>query len=66
MCELFFCPQVVIMGDGQATQNDFIVKPNVRKVRPAAGVHTVRLQRKHTTSNFEATRPAGEAHTVKL
>jgi ATP-dependent protease HslVU (ClpYQ) peptidase subunit len=25
--------QVVIMGDGQATQNDFIVKPNVRKVR---------------------------------
>jgi hypothetical protein len=23
------------MGDGQATQNDFIVKPNVRKVRLA-------------------------------
>ncbi|KAF6258404.1 nucleophile aminohydrolase [Scenedesmus sp. NREL 46B-D3] len=26
-------PEVVIIGDGQATQNDFIVKPNVRKVR---------------------------------
>ncbi|WIA33794.1 hypothetical protein OEZ86_006907 [Tetradesmus obliquus] len=25
--------EVVIMGDGQATQNDFVVKPNVRKVR---------------------------------
>ncbi len=25
--------KVVLIGDGQATQNDFIVKPNVRKVR---------------------------------
>jgi hypothetical protein len=33
--DVFCCAahQVVIMGDGQATQNDFIVKPNVRKVR---------------------------------
>jgi hypothetical protein len=27
------CAQVVIMGDGQATQGDFVVKPNVKKVR---------------------------------
>lgn len=26
------------MGDGQATQNDFVVKPNVRKVRALAGI----------------------------
>jgi hypothetical protein len=25
------CCQVVIMGDGQATQGDFVVKPNVKK-----------------------------------
>jgi hypothetical protein len=36
--------QVVIMGDGQATQNDFIVKPNVRKVRrPGAAAVPVLL-----------------------
>lgn len=38
-CVLACCPhQVVIMGDGQATQNDFVVKPNVRKVRALAGI----------------------------
>jgi hypothetical protein len=29
--------QVVVMGDGQATANDFIVKPNVVKVGGKAG-----------------------------
>lgn len=30
---LLYYIQVVVIGDGQATQNDFVVKANVTKVR---------------------------------